>query len=165
MATSGAALHGLRRCLLSPATAVQKAPSKAFPLVQRRFLGNDVRGPDFDPLILQSWKLEPHVNVVCKGFCRPLYSYGELKQFSESLRLLLFVGGSALVAADMLFVHPTQSAYWRLFSPLRWPALMFSPFQGPKNTKGVFDFEEEGCIKGADGTVKTAAYATFGKVL
>lgn len=110
-------------------------------------------------------QLRPHMAVLCRSLERPALSYNEFKQFCESLRLVLFAGGSALVAADMLFCHPTRSSYWRLFSPLRWPGLLFSPFRGPTGPHGVFDFEEAGLTTGPDGSVKTAAYSAFEKTM
>lgn len=110
-------------------------------------------------------QLGPHLEVLCRGSSRAALSYNEFKQFCESLRLVLFVGGSALLAADMLLFHPTRSAYWNLFSPLKWPGLILKPFGGPKGSQGVFDFEQRGITKSPDGAVRTAAYAAFEKTI
>lgn len=110
-------------------------------------------------------QLHPHIEVVSAGLVRRAQSYGEFKEFCESLRLLLFVFGSAAVATDLLFFHPTRSAYWRSLSPLRWPGLLLSSFSGAKGTNGIFDFEREGMTVGPDGNVKTAAYAAFERAI
>lgn len=157
-------LGGLGKSLLSPSVATATT-HRAFPQLQRRFLGNEVRGPDFDPLNVKTWNLRPHMEIVCRSVSQPALSYNEFKQFCESFRLLLFVGGSAAIAVNMLICDPTRSAYWRLYSPLKWPALLFRPFRGPKGTKGVFDFEQTGLSKGPDGAVKTAAFAAFERTM
>lgn len=105
------------------------------------------------------------MEVVCRGLAQPVLNYSDFKQFCESLRLLLFVGGSAAIVANLLFFHPTRSAYWRLFSPFRWPALLLSRFSGPKGSQGVFDFEQEGCSKDSYGSVKTVAYRAFERAM
>ncbi|KAL8429261.1 hypothetical protein Efla_005538 [Eimeria flavescens] len=160
-----ASLKGLPRSLLS--ASPRSSSLRAIPLLQgqRRFLGNEVRGPDFDPCSVKTWKLRPHMCVLRQGMSQSFLSYNEFKQFCESLRLLLFVGGSVVVAADMLFFHPTRAAYWRLFGPIKWPSLLMNPFKGQKGTSGVFEFEQKGLTKQPDGTVKTAAYSAFEKTL
>ncbi|KAL8436010.1 hypothetical protein ACSSS7_002055 [Eimeria intestinalis] len=161
--------HGLTslvgRSLLSAPTKVT-AHAKAWPQVQKRHLGNEARGPDFDPFSTATWRLRPHVEVLYRSLSHSALSYNEFKQFCESLRLLLFVGGSAVIATNMLLRAPTQSAYWRLFSPLKWPGLLLSPFRGAKGTGGVFDFDERGLTQQSDdGTVKTAAYTAFERAM
>lgn len=158
-----ASFRGLRGGLLASSQHTATA-GRAFLQLQRRFLGNEARGPDFDPLDAKSWKLRPHLDVLCRGVSRRALSYNEFKQFCESLRLILFMGGSAAIAADLLLFHPTRSAYWRLFSPLKWPGLLISPFRSPKLPYGVFNFEQEALSKGPDGVVKTAAYAKYEKM-
>ncbi|CDJ38930.1 hypothetical protein, conserved [Eimeria tenella] len=153
--------RGLYSGLFSRAACATTGTSLALPQQQKRFLGNEVRGPDFDPLNVNTWKLKPHVAVVSSGIYGRAQSYGEFKQFCESLRLLVFVIGSAALAADMLLIHPTRSAYWRSLSPLRWPGLFVCSFFGCKDTKGVFDYEQEGCTISPDGKIRTAAYAAF----
>ena len=69
------------------------------------------------------------------------------------------------MAADMLFFHPTRSSYWLLFSPLKWPCLIFIPFTGPKGANGVFDFEQTGLTKSPDGAVRTTGFAAFLKTM
>ncbi|KAL8275323.1 hypothetical protein Esti_000772 [Eimeria stiedai] len=157
-------LLGLRRSLLSAPTKVT-APAKAWPQVQKRHLGNEARGPDFDPCSTATWRLRPHVEVLCRSLSQSALSYNEFKQFCESFRLVLFVGGSAVIAANMLLFAPTQSAYWRLYSPLRWPRLLVSPFRGASGTGGVFDFDETGLTKHSDGSVRTAAYTAFERTM
>ena len=46
--------RGFSPHLINPAAAA--AASASF-LLQKRFLGNEVRGPDFDPLDLKTWKV------------------------------------------------------------------------------------------------------------
>lgn len=159
-----ASFRGLRWGVLPPSVHTTTT-GRAFPQVQRRFLGNEARGPDFDPLDAKSWKLRPHLEVLCRSLSRTALSYNEFKQLCESLRLILFIGGSTALATDLLLFHPTRSAYWRVFSPHKWPGLLFSPFRSAKGSHGVFDFEQEALTKDRDGRVKTFAYATFGKTM
>ncbi|CDJ55973.1 hypothetical protein, conserved [Eimeria maxima] len=153
---------GLSPLFSTPADTSRRPASS---VLQKRFLGNEVRGPDFDPLDVKTWALKPHIEVVSSGLFRRANSYGEFKEFCESLRLLLFVFGSAGIATDLLFFHPTRSAYWRSLSPLRWPGLLLSQFRGSNGTGGDFDFEKEGMTTSPDGIVRTAAYAAFERAM
>lgn len=56
--------RGLYSGLFSPASCATTGTSLALPQQQKRFLGNEVRGPDFDPLNVNTWKVGTKLEMI-----------------------------------------------------------------------------------------------------
>eukprot|EP00746_Dinoflagellata_sp_MGD_P164236 gnl/MRDRNA2_/MRDRNA2_92755_c0_seq1.p1 gnl/MRDRNA2_/MRDRNA2_92755_c0~~gnl/MRDRNA2_/MRDRNA2_92755_c0_seq1.p1 ORF type:complete len:148 (-),score=19.83 gnl/MRDRNA2_/MRDRNA2_92755_c0_seq1:91-534(-) len=116
------------------AQACRRAVARPVNLVQKRCLGDAVKGADaFD--IGGQWYL-------FKQFLtNPAITYTEYKAQCCAARLFIYAGVSASLTISLI-LDPPRSSYWLRWSPLSWPSRIKDVFMKPAGSVFLSDKPE-----------------------